>query len=103
MMNMYSNCFLLISNIAFTTPLGHNLVLSACPTCNCISTICVLSDIWLYNGKEVHEQVALVPNNAVTSSVLNTFTLNVTNLPGDGCTVDAMCFMALRFLSHSSS
>ena len=67
------------------------------------STICVLSDIWLYNVKEIHEEVAPVLNNAVTGSVLNNFTLNVANLPGDGCIVDTMCFMELKFLSHSST
>ena len=84
MMNMCSNCLLLISNITFTTPLGHRLVPSACPTYNCISTICILFDIWLYNGKEIHEQVAQVWDNADTGSVLNNFTWNVANLPGDG-------------------
>ena len=101
-MNMCLNCLLLISIVTFTTPLGHKLVPSTCPTHNCISTICVLFDIWLYNGKEIHDQVAPALNNAVTGSVLNKFTSNVANLPGDGCTVDTMCFVVLRFLSHSS-
>ena len=70
-MNVCSNCLSLISNVKFTIPLGHKLVLSACPTHNCISTICALSDMWLYNGKEIQEQVAPVLNNAVTGSVLN--------------------------------
>ena len=103
MMNMCLNCLLLISNITFTTPLGHKLVPSACPTHNCISTICLLFDIWMYNEKEIHEHVAPVLNNAVTGSVLSNFTSNVVNLPGDGCTVDTMYFMVLRFLSHSSA
>ena len=92
----------LISKITFTIPLGQKLVSSACPTHNCISTICVLSDIWLYDGKEIQEQVAPVSNNAVTGSVLNNFTSKVANLPGGGCIVDTMCFMALRSLSHLS-
>ena len=96
-MNMCSNCLLLISNITFTTPLGHKLVPSTCHTHNCISTICVLFEIWLYNEKEIHKQDAPVLNNAVTGSVLNNFTSNVANLPGDGCTVDNMCYVALRF------
>ena len=90
------NCFLLISNVTFTIPLGHRLVPSMCPIHNCISTIRVLLDIWLYSEKEIHEQVVPVSNNAVTGSVLNNFTSNVANLPGDGCTVDTMCFMALK-------
>ena len=101
-MNVCSNCLPLISNVIFTTPLGHKLVPSACPTCNCIFTICALSDIWLHNEKEIHKQVALVSNNAVTGSVLNRFTSKVANLPGNGCIVDTICFVALRFLSHSS-
>ena len=60
-------------------------------------------DIWLYNEKEIHEQVAPVSNNAVTGSELNNFTSNVASLPGDGCTEDTMCFMALRFFGHSSA
>ena len=102
MMNVCSNCLSLISNVTFTIPLGHKLIPSTCPTHNCISTICALSDIWLYNGKEIQEQVALVSNNAVTGSVLNNFTSKVANLPGDGCMVDTMCFVAHKFLSHSS-
>ena len=31
------------------------LMPSACPIHNCISTICTLSDISLYNGKEIQE------------------------------------------------
>ena len=101
-MNICLNCFLLVSNVTFTIPLGCRLVPSTCPTHNCISTICVLFDIWLYNEKEMHEQVAPVLNNAVTGTVLNNFTSNVAYPPGNGCAVDTMCFMALRFLSHSS-
>ena len=76
---------------------------SICPTYNCISTICVCLISGLYNEKEIYEQVAMVLKNAVTGSILNNFTLNVTNLPRDGCTVDTMCFMALKFLSHPST
>ena len=47
MINMCSNCLLIISNVTFTTPLGHQLLLSTCPTHNCISAICALFDIWL--------------------------------------------------------
>ena len=74
-----------------------------CPTYNCISTICTLSDIWLYNGKEIQEQVSPVSNNAVTGSVLNSFTSKVANPPGVGCIIDTMCFVAHRVLSHSSA
>ena len=56
-MNVCSNCLSLISNVTVTIPLGHKLVPSAYPTHNCIATICVLSDIWLYNGKEIQGQV----------------------------------------------
>ena len=42
-------------------------------------------------------------NNAVTGSVLNNFTLRVAYLPGDGCIIDIMCFVAHRVLSHSSA
>ena len=52
--------------------------------------MCILFDIWLYNEKEIHEQVVLVSDNAVTGSVLNNFKLNVANLSGDGCTIDTM-------------
>ena len=45
-------------------------MLSAFPNHNCISTIHTLSDIWLYNGKEIQEQVAPVSNNAATGSVI---------------------------------
>ena len=100
---IHLNCFVLISNITFTTPLGHKLVPSACPTHNCISTICVLFDIWLYNEKEIHKQVVLVSNNAVTGLVLNNLTSEVANLLGDGCTMNTTCFMALRLLSHSTT
>ena len=92
---------LFISNITFTTPLGYKLVPYACPTHNCISTICVLFDICLYNVNEIHEHDAPVSNNAVMGSVLNNFTSNVANLPEDGCTVDTMCSVALRSSSHS--
>ena len=103
MVNMCLNCLLLISNMPFTTPLGYKLVLSTCPTHNYISTICVLFDIWLYNEKEIYEQVSSVSNNVVNGSALNNFTLNVANLPGHGCVVDTMCLVLLRFLSHSST
>ena len=76
---------------------------SACPTHNCISTICTLSDIWLYSGKEIQEQVAPVSNNAVTGLVLNNFTLKVANLPWVSCIIDTTCFVACRVLSHSSA
>ena len=99
---MCSNCVLIIFNKTFTTPLGHKLVPSTCSTHKSISTIYVLFDIWLYNGKEIHEQDAPVSNNAVTGLVLNNFTLNIANLPEDGCTVDTIYFVALRSLSHSS-
>ena len=91
-MNMCLNCLLLISNINFTIPLGHKLVPPTCPTHNCISTMCVLFDIWLYNGKEIRQQVAPVLNKTITGSVLNNFTSNVANLLGDGCTVDDYVF-----------
>ena len=78
-MNVCSNCLSLSSKLTVTVPLGHKLEPYACPTRNCISTICALSDIWLYNGKEIQEQVAPVSNNAVTSSVLNNLTSKVAN------------------------
>ena len=102
-MNVCSNCLSLISNVTFTIPLGHKLVPSACPTHNCISTICVLFDICLHNGKEIQEQVVPVSNNAVTDSVLNNFSSKVANLRKVGCIVDTMCFMACKFLSHLSA
>ena len=100
---MCSNCLLLISNITFTTPLGHRLVPSTCPIHNCISTICVLFDISLYNVNEIHEHDAPVSNNAITGSVLNNFTSNVANLPEDGSTAYTMCSVAPRSASHSST
>ena len=75
---------------------------SASPTHNCISTMCATSDIWLYNGKKIQEEVALVSNNAVTGSVQNNFTSKVANLPGDCCMVDTICLVACRFLNYSS-
>ena len=103
MMNVCSNYLSLISKVTFTIPLGHKLIMSACPTHYCISTICALSDILLYNGKEIQKQVAPVSNNAVTGSVLNNFTLKVANLPGVGFIIDTMSFVPCRFLSHSSA
>ena len=101
-MYVCSNCLSFISNVTYTIPLGQKLVPSTCLTHNCISTTCALSDIWLYHGKEIREQVVSVSNNVVTYSVLNNFTSQVANLPGVGCIVDTMCFVAHRFLSHSS-
>ena len=51
----------------------------------------------------MQEQVAPVSNNAVTCSVLNNFTSKVANLPGVGCIIDTMSFVACRVLSHSSA
>ena len=53
----------------------HNLY---CPlvlliTTSLPSVLCF--DIWVYNGKEMHEQDAPVLNNGVTGLVLNNFTL----------------------------
>ena len=100
---MCSNCISLISKLTVTIPLEHKLIPSACPTHNCISTICALSDIWLYNGKEIQVQVAPVSNNAVTGLGLNNCKSKVANLPGVGCIIDTMCFVAHRVLSHSSA
>ena len=102
-MNVCSNCLSLISKVTFSIPLGPKLTLSTYPTHTCISTICALSDIWLYNLKEIQEQVAPVSNNDLTGSVLNNDTLKVVYLPGIGCIIDTVCFMAYRFLSCSSA
>ena len=91
MMNVFSKCLSLISKLTVTIPIGYKLMPSACPTHICISTICTLSDIWLYNGIEMQEQVTPVSNNAVTGSVLNNFTLKVANLPGVGLLL-TLCF-----------
>ena len=65
--------------------------------------MCALSDIWLYIGKEIQEQVAPMSNNAVTSSVPNNLTSKVAILPGVSCIINSMCFVAHRVLSHSSA
>ena len=89
---------LLISNVTFTTPLGHNLYHSLVLLVTA-SLPYILSDIWLYSGKKIHEYIATVSNNAVTGSVLNNFTSNVANLPVDCCAVDTMFFLTCRLLS----
>ena len=96
MMNMCLNCFLLISNITFTIPLGHRLESSTCPTTHyCISAfLCFFLISGCTLKRKIDEQVAPVSNNTVTGSEINNFTSNVANLPEE---VDDKCFVALKF------